>query len=115
MTQANAKGARSTALHSLQWVLGILLSAIPVCVFSKAPEWVVVAIVAAAGLCFLTFIASYVFLLFSNPDALRSETFTLSKMAIEKGLVGDSLIGLNEPTSHESVDNTVVSDQGAEE
>jgi hypothetical protein len=36
---------------------------------------------------------AYFFLLFNDRDALRSERFTLSKMAIEKSVTGDSLKG----------------------
>lgn len=32
--------------------------------------------------------------MFHNPDALRSESYSLSKMAIERGLVGDSISGV---------------------
>lgn len=115
MSQASAKGARSTALHSLQWVLGILLSAIPVCAFIKTPAWVIIFVSSAVAVCLVTFIGAYIYLLFNNPDALRSETFTLSKMAIEKGLIGDSLAGLHQAQTLKENDcekKSITSDQG---
>ncbi len=44
--------------------------------------------------CALLYICSYAFCLFSNPDALRSEKYTLHKMAIEHGLYGDNVTGV---------------------
>lgn len=41
-----------------------------------------------------------------NPDSLRSERFTLSKMAIDKGLVGDDSAGLFEPANDDEIDAT---------
>lgn len=41
----------------------------------------------------VAYMAAYFILLFKNPDALRSERFTLSKMALEKSVTGDSLAG----------------------
>lgn len=116
MSQANAKGARSTALHSLQWTIAILLAGLPVSMLSGAPKWLLICIVVGVGASLITFIFSYLFLLVRNPDALRSETFTLSKMAIEKGLTGDSIKGLSQDQkvgAIEHEDQPVTSDEGA--
>src|SRR5688572_24932875 len=96
-SQASAKGARSTALHALQWALGMLLASVTACLWVGAPIWLLVTVLGGAGLVLLVFLGAYVFLLLRNPDALRSENFSLSKMAIEKGLVGDSTYGLGDP------------------
>ncbi|HTL73204.1 MAG TPA: hypothetical protein VL863_07860, partial [bacterium] len=45
---------------------------------------------------------AYIFLLKREPDALRSESFALSKMAIERGLVGDSQHELAKPSNNKS-------------
>ncbi len=95
-SEASAKGARSTALQSLHWVIGMLLTSIPIMAWVDAPSWILIAISSAFGLVLVTFIGAYIFLLINNPDALRSESYTLSKMAIERGLIGDSLSGLRE-------------------
>jgi hypothetical protein len=96
-SQANARGARSTALHALQWTIGLFLSAIALLVFAGAPSWLLVGVASALSLVLLVFLGAYIYLLFHNPDALRSEHFSLSKMAIEKGLVGDNVSGLIDP------------------
>lgn len=98
-THANARGARSTALHALQWVIGLLLSALALLVFGNAPAWLLIGVGIALSLVLLIFLGAYLFLLLRNPDALRSEHFFLSKMAIEKGLIGDDVAGLIDPAS----------------
>jgi hypothetical protein len=92
-----AKGARSTALHSLQWTLGILLTALSSLILAKAPVWLTAGVGGSAGCVLIVLLGSHVYLLLRMPDGLRSESFTLSKMAIEKGLVGDNVSGMHDP------------------
>lgn len=96
VSEAGARGARSTALHALQWGMGMVLCSIPLSIFAKAPAWILIVLVVALGLILVTFLGAYLFLLGKNPDALRSEDYSLSKMAIEHGLIGDSKTGLRE-------------------
>ena len=96
MEQATASGSRSTALQPLAWLAGILTTGL---VFSPswgAPAWVSVSLAIMLGCSVTLFLASYVYYAVKNPDALRSERFTLSKMAIEKNLIGDDRAGLME-------------------
>lgn len=115
LSQASAKGARSTALHSLQWALGLLLASLPPMVWAKAPEWLMALTVALVVVVILVFLGAYVFLLLKNPDALRSEEFSLSKLALEKGLVGDNIVGLTDPRNPADYPDSLLigSDQGA--
>ncbi len=103
--EASAKGAKSTALHSLQWLMAMLLVSLPVCVFVNTPEWLLYLVTGALGLVLLVFLIAYIFLLFTDRDSLRSETYTLSKMAIERGLVGDNLTGLHNPEIHDDANS----------
>ncbi len=59
-----------------------------------APIWLLVTLSVFLGFCVVLFLGSYTFFAIKNPDALRSERFTLSKMAIEKNLIGDNDVGL---------------------
>lgn len=116
LSQSSAKGARSTALHSLQWALGLLLASLPTLAWAKAQDWLFVLIIGMIVFVLLVFLGAYIYLLLRNPDALRSEEFSLSKMAMEKGLVGDNISGLYDSrVSRSNVDATVHigSDQGA--
>ena len=45
----------------------------------------------------------FMFCLFKDRDALRSERFSLRKMEIEKGLYGDSDLGLIQRSERETV------------
>ncbi len=51
-----------------------------------------------------TIIGVYVYFAVNNPDCLRSETFTLSKLAMEKGHIGDGVNGIEqrEPDQHQT-------------
>jgi hypothetical protein len=94
LTQASARGSRSTALHPLGWALGIILAALPACLWAHAPDWLLIGLGVSAALMVILYAGAYIYLLISDRDALRSERFTLSKLAIEKGLVGDNISGL---------------------
>ncbi len=96
LSQASAKGARSTALQPLAWLTAILISGLVIAIKWKAPTWVLIIIAAVLCLTIALFLISFSYFAIKNPDALRSERFTLSKMAIEKNLIGDNTIGLIE-------------------
>lgn len=115
MQQASAKGARSTVLHTLLIFIGMLLSAIVVTATIGAPEWIInvftVVFSFACGIFFLAFI----YFGLNDPDALRSEKFVIDKMAMEKGLYGDSQSGLHQANVIEGEaeqQKTLTSDQG---
>ena len=110
----SAKGARSSALHSLHVSTGVSFAGLMVAIYIDAPEWVVLFIATILAILFLVYIGTYLFLLFNDRDALRSESFTLSKMAIEKGLIGDDLTGLINATekSQDLIEGEVSSGEG---
>jgi hypothetical protein len=62
-------------------------------VIVHAPLWVTTLLSVFAGSLLLVFMFAYLYLMFNDRDALRSERFTLSKMAIERSVTGDSLRG----------------------
>lgn len=92
--RSSAKGARSSALHSLHVAIGLDFSGMMAAIWLDAPEWAVKLLAVILVVLFLVYVFAYLFLLFRDRDALRSESFTLSKLAMEKGLVGDDLTGL---------------------
>lgn len=100
LAQATIKGVRTTILRPIAWMIAILLSAILITVFLQSPVWLQVML--AIFLCFtmLLYLFSYLFCLFTDKDALRSEKYSISKLAIEKGLYGDNVSGtIKMPTS----------------
>jgi hypothetical protein len=97
LQQANARGSRSTALQPLQWGIAMVLGAFLVASYERASLWILETLGVFAALLILSFVGSYFFLLFKDRDALRSERFHLSKMAMERSIIGDNLAGFLEP------------------
>jgi hypothetical protein len=97
LERAFAQRLRSTALQPLQWVLAPLIAATIAGPLVGAPVWLEIFFAGFTGLGVIFFGGCYVFFMRKNPDALRSERYTLSKMQIERGLLGDSAIGLIDP------------------
>jgi hypothetical protein len=94
--QMNATLSRSDVLKPLAWLIGILATATIVPLFDKPPEWLLIVLVIGLMLCVVLYSCSYIFCLLKDRDALRSEKYSLQKMAIEHGMYGDSRIGLIE-------------------
>ncbi len=97
LLQSRVRGARSTILHPLQWLLAILLPSAIASVVVNAPVWMIIGLSSASLLDLLFFFAAYLYFGFNDPDALRSEKFVIDKMVIERGLLGDNIQGLLEP------------------
>ncbi|HWK96318.1 MAG TPA: hypothetical protein VNR39_12935 [Pseudolabrys sp.] len=94
--QMNATLSRSDVLKPLAWLVGLLSLAIVLMLVAKAPEWVLSPLVWTLVGSILLYAFSYIYCLFVDRDALRSEKYSLNKMAIEHGLLGDSRSGLFE-------------------
>lgn len=60
----------------------------------KAPVWLIVMFAGFDVLSVLTYVGAFIYCVFKDRDALRSETYLIKKSAIEKGFVGDSLSGV---------------------
>ena len=97
LQQATAQGSRSTALNPLGWALTIVFSAMIGAGVAHLPGWVMIMLGVFEGLLVVAYVAAYFFLLLRDRDALRSERFQLSKMAIERSITGDNIAGFLEP------------------
>lgn len=89
--------SRSDILKPLVWPLGLSLAAttaLGTATAWGAPVWMPIAAGILAGAFAALYISGYVYFGLRQPDALRSENYTLRKMAIERGLRGDSSNGL---------------------
>lgn len=89
--------AKSTVLQPLTWLLGMLLAAVIGAAYVMVPAWMVVVLLSFSVVVIVLFLSVYVYCLFvnggKNADLLRSETYSIQKMAIEKGVYGDSTMG----------------------
>lgn len=94
--QMNATLSRSDVLKPLAWLIGILATATSVLVFAQAPQWLLIVAACILVASILLYEGAYVFCLLKDRDALRSEKYSLNKLAIEHRLIGDSKTGLFE-------------------
>jgi len=94
LEQSTVRGSRSSALKSVQWILGISVSGLIGALQVGAPTWLLISFCVPIGLTLALFLFTFLYLLFKNPDALRSEHYELSKIALEKGYIGDDITGL---------------------
>jgi hypothetical protein len=96
LQQALGKSYRSTALTSLGWLMSILGTIWLGSLAAHASPIERGAIEVLLVVSFFAYLWAYVFFARTNPDALRSEKFTIQKMAIEKSIKGDNLGGFLE-------------------
>lgn len=92
--QASAEGSRSTVLKPLGWLIALCLAAILGSSWIEADAWIKKMLAVFLGLAILVYLGAYLYCLIFDRDALRSETYTIQKLAIEKGFVGDSNSGI---------------------
>jgi hypothetical protein len=91
--QATAQGSKSTVLRPLGWLTAICAASLLGAVEMKAAVWVLVVLATLTALSVLLYMASFGYCLITDKEALRSETYQIQRLAIEKGFVGDSLTG----------------------
>ena len=94
LARSDSSGSRSTILKPITWFISILIVGFTTLVEIKASQWIValffLLIIVTVGV----FFYAYIYCLHKDRDALRSEKFTIQKMAIEKGFVGDDISGI---------------------
>jgi predicted membrane channel-forming protein YqfA (hemolysin III family) len=93
LQQALQRNAKSTALKSLGWLIALLLPSTIAASHYGNDKWLVVMLAILVCLSVVVYIAAYVFFALTNPDLLRSEKFTIQKMAIQQGIIGDDISG----------------------
>ncbi|HXP50752.1 MAG TPA: hypothetical protein VN922_12395 [Bacteroidia bacterium] len=92
----DSSGSKSTILKGLSGILAIFIVGLIFLLKYNAPEWLLIFFAIVLGLGILIFFFAYMYCLFIDRDALRSEKYSIQKMALERGLIGDSLSGLHE-------------------
>jgi hypothetical protein len=88
------QGAKSNVLNSLAWMAASLIFAILGSSLVHSPDWIVTMFAYAFGGDVVLFLIAFVYFGLTDKDALRSERFGIQKMAIERGMIGDSTSGL---------------------
>ena len=93
LEHASASGRRSTVLSTLIVMGGVLLVGLVGSLWVSAPEWLLKWLAGLVVGDAVLFGIAFLYFMFKNPDALRSESFELEKMAMDRGFLGDSLQG----------------------
>ena len=102
LEHASAKGTKATILKPLGWMMLIVISATLSAFYLKSPKWLGVIFSIFTCLTMILYLFAYIYCLFKDKDALRSETYSIQKLAIEKGFVGDDISGTLEPAADRS-------------
>lgn len=88
--------SKSTILKPLGWLLAILVPLFSASYYLKADNWISYSIATLIFIVIVIYLTIYIHAYFKNPELLRSEKYTLTKMAIEKSTFGDSTSGIVE-------------------
>jgi hypothetical protein len=96
MQQGSVQGTKSTVITPLVWAMGILTTGLMVGAKVGLSATVIGVFSACLVLVVLGLLSAFGYFAWKNPDALRTERYTLTKLAIEKRLSGDDMAGIRE-------------------
>lgn len=89
-----AAGGKGSVVTPIQWVIGLLIGGLANASWYRASDWVLQLLgVLLVGMV-LFFCVIYCVWIKVERDALRSESYSLRKREIDRGLIGDSAAGL---------------------
>jgi hypothetical protein len=87
--------SKSTILRPLSWLTSICVVAILGAVRFNGPKWLLIVLAVNFCLTVALYLGSFIFCLSTGQiDALRTEKYSLEKLAMERGFRGDSSTGL---------------------
>lgn len=109
--RSDASGSKSTILKPLSWFLSLIIGGLILLVKINAPNWIIILFSIITCIAILLFFFAFVYCLFKDRDALRSEKYSIQKMAIEKGIVGDNIVGIINNESPTIIGNNDLSNQ----
>lgn len=91
--QALASGSRSTVLKPLAWLIGLTLIGSIGSHRLGTPLWLANTIGVLSVVSIILYISAYIYFAVTDKDALRSEKYSIQKLAIQKGFIGDDQTG----------------------
>jgi hypothetical protein len=103
--QARASFLRTDVLRGLIWPTGFVATMLLILALGHGPNWLLVGIFVLFVVLIVFYLSSFYFFMKSDPDALRSERYSLQKIAIEKHLIGDSNIGIIDEVNSNKIIN----------
>lgn len=90
LSRSDASGSKSTILKPLTWFLALIIGGILTLLKFGSPIWLTIML----AVIFCLGVAVFFFVYIYYRDSLRSEKFTIQKLAIEKGIMGDDVTGI---------------------
>lgn len=113
LEQASAKGSKSTVLKPLYMMMAVCIAGVFTTFHFSFPLWSSYFFAFFTCMTMCVYLAAYVYCIFKHPDALRSESYSIQKLAIQKGFVGDDLTGVVHVTAS-SATNLIEESVGAD-
>ena len=93
LQQALASGSRSTVLKPLGWLIGLTLVGTVSTHRFGVQDWLTNTLGCLCIASIVLYMVTYVYFAFTDKDALRSEKYSIQKLAIQKGFIGDDQAG----------------------
>ncbi len=94
LEQHSGSGKKSTAVSTIIVMGGVAFVGTVAALSAGAPDWMLKIFAAVIIFVSVLYPIAYIYFMLKNPDALRSESFELKKMAMERGFYGDSMQGV---------------------
>ena len=96
--RAQEQGSRSTVLRPLGWLIALCGSGLLGAAALAGYHPVLTSMFGIAfGLSVSMYLFAYAYCLFKSPENLRTERYSIQKLAIERGFVGDAMAGIFRP------------------
>jgi threonine/homoserine/homoserine lactone efflux protein len=91
--QALLSGSKSTALNPLGWLIGLTLVGSISAQSLGSPPWFADILGLLCIVSIIGYMGFYFYFAKTDKDALRSEKYSIQKLAIQKGFIGDDQTG----------------------
>lgn len=108
LQKSDVSGSRSTILKPLTWLISSIFGGIILLLKIDSPNWIIVMFLIVIGVALIIFFFTYLFCLFTDKDAIRSEKYSIQKMAIEKGVYGDNTVGVVSNKNFKNIESNIL-------
>ena len=115
LNRALAQGSRSTVLKSLGWLVALTSTATIAAYKFDSPGWLGLMYGLISGFAMILYLIAFIYFGITDKDSLRSEKYSIQKLAIQKGLIGDDLTGFKKIGNTIDVDSESLKEKGKDE
>lgn len=100
-------GSRTDVLRALVWPNAMLLCTLGWAATKGAPQFLLILLSILLVLFMIIYAAACIFFGWTDPNLLRSERYNIEKMAIERGIFGDSMTGIIDVSAEKKLISSV--------